>query len=531
MTDAYSYESFGFLSQLIRDLIAEKTALHPFVHQFFDVNAIERQIAASTFSTAGRERLVTALRQQYQGVSLSEATEQNMRALRDDTTYTVTTGHQLNLLSGPLYTLYKIAHVIAFSRQFQQRFPSHRFVPVFWMATEDHDFEEINHIHLFDKKVQWEKESQKNHIVGRISTCGMDAFLREVEEQFDDPKAKRAVQQLTSIYRNSPNLSVATRTLVNRLFGSCGLVVIDGDDPLLKTAFAPIARREINEGIVFRQVTATNRQLTALHYHQQAHVRPCNLFYIHPSGKRSRIERRGQQWRIDSQAHTAQTLLDDLEKYPERFSPNALMRPLYQETVLPNLVYIGGGAELAYWMQLKATFEQLELPYPLLRLRDAVLLVKPDEWNTLKAAKVQLTALKSGIEERIKALTVQASGGGLDVSDVHAKIDDAKQLLLAKTQAIGKGMDGMVEAAFVKFSNQVERIEQKMIKAEKSKFEHLQHRLQKMAQRYFPQNGFQERHDNFLPYLVRSPSFVEDCTAYFSPDAPPAVRVVQLQDS
>ena len=353
------YKNTGYFSSLMVDYIAEKEALAPFYHRFPMINNFKAQLVekSRSFKKENRKVLVASLNKQYQDFDISEATKSNINSLLSKHTYTITTGHQLNLFTGPLYFLYKIVSVINLSEQLNKKYSNHHFVPVYWMATEDHDFEEINYFNLYGKKVAWDHES--GGAVGALKTDGLEQLLVNLKTKIGTSEnAKKLIDLFYEAYLQHKNLSDATRYLSNQLFAEYGLVIVDGNHTELKKEFTPFAKKELLDKASFSIINKTTEQLEVIGYNKQVQPREINLFYI-IKGIRERIIEEEGSFKINNTDifFNKKELLNELEEFPERFSPNALLRPLYQEVVLPNLCYVGGGGELAYWFQLKYYFK------------------------------------------------------------------------------------------------------------------------------------------------------------------------------
>ncbi|MEQ3690647.1 MAG: bacillithiol biosynthesis BshC, partial [Flavobacterium sp.] len=170
--DCVTYQKSGCFSNLIVDYLNQKEKLQPLYNRFPTLENFKLQIAEKnkSFSLDKREILVSTLEEQYKNIKASDKTIFNIGLLRKEKTFTVTTGHQLNLFTGPLYFLYKIVSVINLTKELKEKYPECDFVPIYWMATEDHDFEEINYFNFNNKKIKWNKESKGP--VGRLSTDG-----------------------------------------------------------------------------------------------------------------------------------------------------------------------------------------------------------------------------------------------------------------------------------------------------------------------------------------------------------------------
>lgn len=505
----FSFNDFQFSSEIIRDFVEESPKVAPFLESFYSYESGKKKALNKTFSTEERSRLVKALEVQYNGITTSEKTADNIAALQQENTYTITTGHQLNLVTGPLYSLYKILQVITIAEKWNAK-GTDRFVPVFWMATEDHDFEEINHLHLFNDKITWEKEGQEDHITGEITLDGMSEFLDEIRSKFNDDSITASLEEILANYVENENLAAATRGVVNQLFGKYGLVIIDGNDRALKKAFAPVAKREIEEQLTFNEVSSTNKELDAAGYHQQVYLRECNLFYIDENHKRIRIGLENGEFKLGDEAISRESLLNRLANDPASFSPNALLRPVYQEMVLPNVAYIGGGGEIAYWLQLKGVFQALNIPFPLLRVRDSFIYLNERQQENLEELGLSLIDLKRDYHDLLKAIALDEVQIEIELDQEKSALKEIESQLHDKVAHINKGLLSMVGAEFTKMEKSLERIESKMIKAEKSRHDKKGKNIKRLQQKVFPNGGFQERHENILMYYFREANFIEN---------------------
>lgn len=503
----YSFKEFSFSSQLIRDLIDKNKQIKPFVTDFFSIEQIKKQIEQKEFTSKQREVLVDCLEKQNLNIELTKASKSNIELLKQSNTYTITTGHQLNILTGPLYSIYKVLQVIVWCEKLNQTDNLNKFVPIFWMATEDHDFDEINHINLFNQKIEWKKNNQINYIAGAIETDDNfnHQFKQKVLDLFKDESLKKKVEHLLSYYNNT-NLATASRQLLNDLFGEFGLIIIDGNDPQLKQQFLPVIQQELSKNITYNTVSLTNEKLTYLGYHQQVFLRECNLFYIENKATRHRIIKTELGFNINSKEFTVSELVKEAETYPERFSPNALLRPVYQETVLPNIVYIGGGGEIAYWLQLKTLFNQLQLVFPLLRVRDSYVLMNQKQTNQIKELNLSILDLKQPFDDLIKQYIKTKNNINFDKENLL--LNELKTLLQQKINKKDVGLFRFIESEVTKMNNQLNKIEKKILQSEKKQQEQLVHQIKKLKEKIYPNNGFQERFENFIQYVYQ-PNFIE----------------------
>lgn len=479
-------------------MVYEQSRFSTFIHRPFEQAAFEAQIQekANEFSAEKRSVLVKALREQYQGITGMENTSALIESLKDENTFTVTTGHQLSLLTGPLFFVIKILQTIKQAELLNQKYPEQKFVPVYWMATEDHDFEEIQKTHLFSEEIIW--ESLQSGPVGRFDLDGLNEVKNRVSELFGNhPESE--IHDLLNEYAGS-NLAEATRKLVHRLFQGFDLVIIDGDDANLKQLFAPIMRKELESSFALSAVTKTNEELEKVGGKAQVFARDINLFYIE-KGLRSRIERKNDGFIVEGKGDfsTAQ-ILSLLENQPECFSPNVVLRPVYQECILPNLAYIGGGGEIAYWLQLKGVFDSANVLYPLINIRNSVLII---DQNTHKKIENTLTKLSDIFEpiDSLKREYVEANAGEeLSFDDLDIALSNLGNLIVDQITQVDPGMDKFAAAEVVRLEKQIESIKDKLVKRSKGKHEAAMKQIEQIKERLFPNGSLQERTSNVFSF-------------------------------
>ena len=515
-TSTLSYAETGAFSGLLTDYIAQKPALAPFYHRWPALENFGSQIEEkqAVYAPEARTRLVAALREQY-GSAPEPAIEASLTLLAAPTTFTVTTGHQLNLFTGPLYFIYKIATAIKLSWDLKAAYPQYDFVPVYWMATEDHDFAEINHFSLFGKTYAWDAASTGGP-VGRLPLDGLSELLSQLP-----PEVPAAFQKA---YSESKDLAEATRRLADALFGEFGLVTLDADRPALKQALVPLLEQELSEHVSNAAVQATNAQLTAAGYKPQVFSRPINLFFLTDEGKRERLEPDASgadcvevTVRNTATCHSQEELLALARQQPERFSPNVVLRPVYQEMLLPNLVYIGGGAEVAYWFQLKDVFAAFGVPFPIVLPRNSAQyisranagklkklgLTTPDIFRPLPDLKKQVGAALGQEEISFREQQQALAAAFQQVQDVAQRLDPTLvKTVAAEAQKAAAGLAGL---------------EKRLSKAAETKHETAYAQLAALKEKLFPEGGLQERSDNVLSILINNPEFIRQLLDAFEP--------------
>ncbi|HTN16561.1 MAG TPA: bacillithiol biosynthesis cysteine-adding enzyme BshC [Chitinophagaceae bacterium] len=499
-----SYRETRSFSPLVSDYLERKASLSAFYTFAPDQDGIRDAIKRRAQYPVNRPSLLAVLNKQYSSLPLIEKVQDNIAALGSDNTFTVTTAHQPNLLTGYLYFFYKILHAIRMAEELNGQYPDLRFVPVYYMGSEDNDLDELGQFRVGEQKFTWDAEGQTG-AVGRMRTRSLKRLFGDLYRYLGPPgKDLDTLKELIeSSYLQHETIGEATRLLVHRLFGQYGLVVIDPDDAELKRNFLPVMKDELLHHAALPIVAAQSEKLSTS-YKAQAFPRPINLFYL-KEGIRERIERSGDQWQVLNTdiVFTEADLLSELEQYPERFSPNVILRGLFQETILPDVAFIGGGAELAYWLQLQPLFEHYKVFYPAVYLRQSVQLITPVARELMDKLGLSASAVFLPAEELVKKHLLQKNGASWTVPEEQEQLNALLQQLTAKAAAIDPTLEKSGAAVVARIGKQFSALEQKMYRAEKRKEEVYVQRIQKLKQELFPNGGLQERVENFMPYYAQ----------------------------
>lgn len=505
LEDCISYHKTGYFSNLIIDYLSQDETVK-FLYNRFPMNEqFENQIheKKNNFKPENREALVQVLKKQHQNIPLSELTEAHISALSNTNTFTITTGHQLNLFTGPLYFLYKIISTINLCKELKQKYPENNFVPLYWMATEDHDFDEINFFNFKNNKVTWDRKS--GGAVGELTTEGLNEVYKTFSEQLGaSPNAEKLKSLFKEAYLYHSNLADATRYLANALFGEYGLVILDANEKELKQLFIPFIKDEIFNKTSSEIVEITNRKINTIpnkNYKLQVNPREINLFYL-KKGLRERIIEKGGIYFVNNTElkFDKESMFFEIENHPERFSPNVILRPLYQEVILPNLCYIGGGGELAYWLQLKAYFDELNVTFPMLMLRNSALILSEKQKNKIQKLTISIEDLflpKHKLDEKV---TREISAIKIDFSPQRDYLKQQFKDLYKLAEQTDKSFIGAVAAQEKKQLNGLDALEKRLLKAQKRKLSDHLERIANLQEELFPNGSLQERTANFSKF-------------------------------
>lgn len=490
-------------SKLFLDYLAQKPALKHFYDGFPDLDGFQRQLSLKTFDAAKRRTLVDVLERQYAGLP----NPPDFQILLDEKTFTVTTGHQLNLCTGPLYVIYKLLTVNNLAKKLAAYFPEYRFVPVYWMASEDHDFAEINHFSLSGKMYTW--ETGQTGAVGRMNPQELGQLFATIPEKLD---------LFERCYAEQPTLAGAVRAYFHELFGSDGLVCLDADDTDLKAQFAAVMRDDVRHHTAYRLVGETTKQLEALGYKSQITPREINFFYL-ARGLRDRLIPTHDGYEVlDTGIRFLPEELDELiADEPEHLSPNVILRPLYQEVILPNLAYIGGPSEVPYWLQLKGVFDHYRVPFPLLMPRNFALVLNQASARRVKNLSLSVEDLFKDEAALRKTFVKKHAEHDLDVQDELARFDQLFTQLHDKTIAVDPSLGGAVRAERQRLFNRLEWLEKRLVRAEARGQEVGLRHLTELKSHLFPNGSAQERVGNVMDFLLPHPDFLQKMAGVFNP--------------
>lgn len=492
-----SFEHTNLFNKLVLDYFSKNDDVRSLFSFFPDKEGYEQILnTPNLFESINRKPLVDALLRQSNLVSnTSAASLKNIALLENKNCFTVTTGHQLCLFTGPLYFIYKIISTINIAEWLTANFKDKQFVPIYWMASEDHDFEEVNHAFAFGKKIEW--QSKQTGAVGNFKTNELNNTIAELEEILGTTEnSKQLIALFKKAYLENKTLADATRYLVNELFGDYGLVILDGNDKSLKANFKTIFKKDIFENIPFKKVNESINYFQSKNYSVQVKPREINCFLL-GENSRERIEKRSDVFAIvnTEKTFTNAELEELIEKEPEKISPNVVLRPLYQQSILPNVAYIGGPGELAYWLEYKKMFDELAIQFPILHPRQTVLIIDKGIQQKLEKLGIEIIDVFK-TEKELTDQFLTSKNLTVDLETEKNKLATVFDELANKTMAIDKTLEASVKAEAQKAQNSMSMIEAKINKALKQRSDTEITQIKNSRTKLFPENIPQERYDN-----------------------------------
>lgn len=474
-------------------------------------------LKSENYNDKNRKVITKSLKNQYLNADLlTPKNEALINKLEDSSTYTVTTGHQLSVYTGPLFFIYKILHTIRLAELLKEKYPENNFIPVYWMASEDHDFEEIRSMEVFGSTFSW--ESEQAGAVGKFHLKDFDSLKDPILERFEGEE--NILQFIKKHYAKSDNLATATFKLVEELFKNENLLILDADQKELKAHFSSVIKKELFEKFSYPKVETQSDELIKLGYKKQVTPREINLFYIDEKGRRERIIQNDKgQFELINKTCSKEEIEQLVDKFPERFSPNVVLRPVYQEYILPNLAYIGGGGEISYWLQLKGVFDELNLTFPILQIRNSIQIIDKTSNKKLEKLDFKWQDIFKEVSALKKDYLLNHQEEELNFEEMEKTSIELKRKINNTIEKVDKGLVGYGKSEITKLEKQVENIKSKLIRHKKKQEETSMKQIESLIERLFPSNELQERKHNIIQYIVKHDreSFLKDLKSHISP--------------
>jgi bacillithiol biosynthesis cysteine-adding enzyme BshC len=485
------------------DYLSGDEALKPFYKFEPNLAGIQAAIESRALTNTNRKLLVDVFSKQYENYNASEKTKKNIELLLKENTFTICTAHQPNIFTGQLYFIYKIIHAIKLADDLNNQFPNNHFVPVYYMGSEDADLNELGEIEIEGKKLKWNTE-QKGAVGRMLIDIDFLRLIAEIENQLIvEPFGTEIISLIKSYYTLGKSIAQATFEFVHHLFSDYGLLILLPDNSNLKSAFKAIMQDDLLNQHANKAVLKTVEKFPTA-YKIQTSGRPINLFYL-KENIRERIEETNEGYKVVNTEiiFSKNEMIEELYQFPERFSPNVVLRPLFQELILPNIAFIGGGSELAYWMELKSVFEWYNVNYPVLLLRNSFSIIENKTSTLISDLNLSLLDFFEPEIKIVEKYTRENSKLKLDLNVEKAAIENVYQNIKAAAGDIDTTLVPHTEALLKNALKRLTFLEKKMLRAEKKKHDAAIRKIKKIKSAIFPNGTLQERVENVLPLLAR----------------------------
>jgi bacillithiol biosynthesis cysteine-adding enzyme BshC len=482
-----------------------------FKYDFRDRDQYKKIFKAITESdNASRIKLKNILDSQYSDLTPSNKTQKNIDLIAKENTLTIVTGQQLGLLGGPMYTFYKIITVIKLSNNLKSRYDEYNFVPVFWLEGDDHDFNEVRSINIFNndndlQNIGYKEEIDPDDAKKSVGFIEFDDSINEIFDQLgkhlrDTEFKEPLLEELKAIFKTGKSFKTTFRQLIHSLFDDQGLILIDPQDKQIKELLKPVFRKEIDD---FREHTEKLVHVSARLeeiYYAQVKVNPVNLFFSTDDGRYS-IEPVDDEFRLKRKrkSFTKEELLELVENEPERFSPNVLLRPICQDYLLPTAFYVGGPSEISYFAQVTPLYDLYNIQTPIVYPRSSVTLLEANIKKALDKYGISLNDIFLGVDELQKNVIDSLTENKVD--DIFSEVQTEVELVLDKLKEKLFELDKTIADTSKKYRskifNTLIELKGKAEQAQKQKFEVTLRQLDRACTLLFPQAVLQERIINY----------------------------------
>lgn len=466
-----------------------------------------------------RKEISDILFAQNQPLNPSPRVLHYIEKLRDPKTIAIVTGQQVGLLSGPLYTIYKILTTLKLVEEFTRRYPSWNFVPLFWMEVGDSDYGEINHIHLVDQKNELQRlslpDSAGDHrsIYQREVPLAINDLFQHIPHLFPPNEFRDTIlKKAAECYSPGKRFHIAFAEWITHLLGENGIPIVNPADGALAQLAKPLFHMSVQNCRRVQEIFSNvNQQLLAKNYHTQIILddNQTLLFYEADDGSRSRINISDNHFVIQSPKNELKILYDDLytllSEQAGRFTPNVALRPLMQDWLLPTGVYVAGPAEISYAAQLNPLYENFQLVPPVFYPRIRVTLIESKIDKVIEKFHIDFIKLfqqrDQWLKQKIQQQTDQQFGRVFQDSGqiIQREMLKIKNNLLE----LDKTLEATVNKTTVHISELLAKLRQKADEAYQRKMATDINQFNKVLINLFPNGNYQERVLNILQYLIK----------------------------
>lgn len=461
-----------------------------------------------------KERLVKIIKDQYTSFNQSEKTLQNINLLGEDKTIAVFTGQQVGILGGPIYTIYKLFTAIKLCEELKDEFPEYNFVPVFWMAGDDHDFDEISSLNLVSKenditKLTYSDGHPPEFNRGSVGTLTFENSIQEFKQLVKDNLRETEFSEslfklIDNVISTELTLNSSFFNLIYQIFDDTGLIIFNPQDKEVKRLLQPIFSKEL---VDYKKHTKDLLLVSADlddTYHAQVKIKPINLFLSDETG-RHLIEPVENEYRLKGKRKriTEEEILDIVEKEPERFSANVLLRPICEDYIFPTGFYIGGPGEISYYAQAISLYKHYGLQHPIVFPRASATIVEGNIGKIL--IKYNLSTKDFLQDPYVLKEKVVSSLSEHNLEDnfnqTSEKITEALESLTSLLNKVDNNLSSVAESSKSKISHQLDVLKNKSLKAQENKFDSALRQISKAQNLIYPNNNLQERELTILNFV------------------------------
>jgi len=506
---SHSFSDLPF-SKLFKDYVEQKKEITDFFEiPPFSTNDLVKKAEDISFPS-DRNKVSEALKEFNSKFEPSETTHLNIEKLRDPKTLAVVTGQQMVLYGGPVYTVLKTLTAIQLAKKYEQEL-NRPVVPVFWLADEDHDIEEISQLGLMNRDEMTkcsDSFEEPGKRVGQYSLKEVHQQLRSCIKSglIDTDFSNKLWEIVDSSYNEKHTVEKAFGLFMQKLFGSHGLILAGSNDETIKSLSKSTLTQSVYKADdIADRLKENTKNLEKLGYEGQVHLNNSNLFYISDNGQRVKIKYDGYVWFIDNSdmRWSSNELTQDINENPNRFSPNVFLRPILQDRILPTLSYVAGPGEIAYYAQMSGIYEYFDQSMPQIVPRFSATLIESSVDRIMEKLPFDLEDYSKRIEDLESEYIEQTDQPDLEkiFGDWKQRIDsitEEKKSVIGEIDPTLKNTAGKASATYF---SELDKLKGKLYKSLKQQEKTQLERIIKIKSNLFPNGNLQEREIAFIYYL------------------------------
>lgn len=464
-----------------------------------------------SFDFHGDRSVSASLLESYnQSYLEDEISRHQIEKIKKTDSLAVVTGQQVTLFGGPLYTVYKTITAILYAKKLEKE-TGRPVIPIFWLADEDHDIEEVSTIHLPDSYEQTDiAYSHKNYEnAPPASTIPLGDELSSVQQLLKDNLDEtdftaELLDKITSCYQPDSTFGEAFGALLMSYFGKHGLLLAGSLDNTAKSHTKHLLKKAVqSQEELTNALDDTTYSLKEAGYHDQVQIQPSNLFYLTTMGERIKIQYIDDVWSIPSKKWSSAELLEEIDDHPERFSPNVFLRPVLQDSLLPVAAYVGGPGEIAYYAQMKEFYRCFDLKMPTIVPRysltifesaiDRILDKLPFEWQKYRD---RIEDLEKEFVETTDTVDIEKMFGIW-----RSQIDELSRAKRDEIGDIDPSLKGSVGKAKATYFSELDKLKGKVYRSIKDQEKVQLDRIKRIKNNLFPNGNLQEREIAFIYFM------------------------------
>ena len=472
----------------------------------FDFQAVKAK-ADQVLCSFDRSSIVELLTDFNQRFDTTDAAFANIKRFEDKQSLAIVTGQQLGVYGGPAYTAYKTLTAVHLAQAWEKKL-NRPVIPVFWLADEDHDYEEVNSITLLDgNKMRTAALPGLHNYRPPVSELVLPEDLAHIRKEAREAMpgtdfTDKLWEMLDACFHPGVRFDQAFGNFIAKLFSGHGLVLAGSNTRPVKKLAGSWLKTAIESADEIRDALERQSAKIKIQFRQQATLYDSNLFYLDEPG-RVKIIRNGTHWKTDTGQHwQTQELLEEIDQYPERFSPNVFLRPVLQDKLLPTLGYVAGPGEIAYYGQMKTMYRFFDSSMPVIFPRMSATVIEPAIDRIAQELPFEIHEYDKRIEDletefvdRTEQLDIEAV-----FSEWKHKIEELAAPETEKIMAIDPTLKGAAGKATTVYLKELDKLENKVYRAVKKQEQIQLNRIRRIKSQLFP-GGLQERNIATIYYM------------------------------